>query len=65
MKDVAKQARGTWLRALKALPLIAAAWGMTALVASTAARAAAATGEPYLVGVSGPLTGQDGQYGTQ
>jgi branched-chain amino acid transport system substrate-binding protein len=65
MKDVKKQARRTWLRALKALPLIAAAWGIAGLAAGTAAHAAAATGEPYLVGVSGPLTGQDGQYGTQ
>lgn len=65
MKDVKEQTRNTWLRTLRALPLIAAAWGITGFAASTAAHAAEASGEPYLVGVSGPLTGQDGQYGTQ
>jgi len=36
-----------------------------AVVTATPAAAAAPTGTPYLVGVSGPLTGQDAQYGEQ
>ena len=48
---------------LAALALVAAvAMGMTdAAVAADAAP----TGKPYVVGVSGPLTGQDAQYGEQ
>ncbi|KVM67101.1 MULTISPECIES: ABC transporter substrate-binding protein [Burkholderia] len=51
---------GAVRRALRAVVAIAAAWGMASGSAS-----AALSGEPVLVGVSGPLTGQDAQYGEQ
>ncbi|WLE62873.1 ABC transporter substrate-binding protein [Burkholderia plantarii] len=49
-------------RARAAMVALAAAWSVAA---GAATLNAAATGEPVLVGVSGPLTGQDAQYGEQ
>jgi ABC-type branched-chain amino acid transport systems, periplasmic component len=62
MKHVSKSSRANWSRLLKTLPVLAAVVG---IAVTSPAYAGAATGEPYLIGVSGPLTGQDAQYGTQ
>ncbi|MFP3616382.1 ABC transporter substrate-binding protein, partial [Paraburkholderia sp. SIMBA_050] len=40
---------------------LAAAWGLS----TGGALAAGVSGEPVVIGVSGPLTGQDAQYGEQ
>jgi len=54
-------ARGAWRRVLGTVAALAAAWGLS----TGAALAAGVSGEPVVVGVSGPLTGQDAQYGEQ
>lgn len=62
MKHVSRSSRASWSRLMKTLPVLAAVVG---IAATSQAYAGAAAGEPYLIGVSGPLTGQDAQYGTQ
>lgn len=56
------RARGAVGRTLAILAATAAVWGLTM---GSAAAAASVSGEPVVVGVSGPLTGQDAQYGEQ
>ncbi|CAI9008935.1 branched-chain amino acid transport system substrate-binding protein [Burkholderia ambifaria] len=54
-------ARGAWRRVLGTVAALAAAWGLS----TGGALAAGVSGEPVVIGVSGPLTGQDAQYGEQ
>jgi branched-chain amino acid transport system substrate-binding protein len=61
MKVSGIDTRGAWRRALGTVAALAAAWGLS----TGGALAAGVSGEPLVIGVSGPLTGQDAQYGEQ
>lgn len=57
--------RGAWRRLVRAAPVALTAWSLAIAATPAPAAAAGVSGDPYLVGVSGPLTGQDAQYGEQ
>ncbi len=58
------QAR-VWRGVVRGMAAIAAVGAIAHVSAASAAGVSSATSAPYWVGVSGPLTGQDAQYGEQ
>lgn len=59
--SITSSLRPSWATHFTALLLLAA----SAITTTTTAIAAPPSGDPVLIGVSGPLTGQNAQYGAQ